>query len=67
MNKIEPDGHTNFEQAFRLTFDMFDRSEAVDRTSGCNKAVLFLTDGSPTRGEENPGKLSSIVEALNTG
>ncbi|XP_072027333.1 voltage-dependent calcium channel subunit alpha-2/delta-2-like [Amphiura filiformis] len=67
VNQIEPSGHTNFEQAFRLAFDMFDRSAKVDRTSGCNKVILFLTDGSPTRGEEDPAKLSQIITSLNRG
>ena len=67
VNDIEPSGHTNFEKAFRLAFDMFERSAAVDRTSGCNKVILFLTDGSPTRGEEDPTKLSKIIASLNKG
>ncbi|XP_022103944.1 voltage-dependent calcium channel subunit alpha-2/delta-1-like [Acanthaster planci] len=66
VNNIQPEGHTNFEQAFRLAFRIFERSASVGRTTGCNKAVLFMTDGSPTRGEDDPAKLAEIVDDLNT-
>ncbi|XP_071810351.1 voltage-dependent calcium channel subunit alpha-2/delta-3-like [Asterias amurensis] len=66
VNKIQPSGHTNFEQAFRLAFNILDRSTSIGRTTGCSKAILFLTDGSPTRGESDPTRLAQIVGDLNT-
>ncbi|XP_038061260.1 voltage-dependent calcium channel subunit alpha-2/delta-1-like [Patiria miniata] len=66
VNKIQPEGHTNFEQAFRLAFRVLERSASVGRTTACNKAILFMTDGSPTRGEDDPTTLAEIVDGLNT-
>ncbi|XP_078612475.1 voltage-dependent calcium channel subunit alpha-2/delta-2-like [Branchiostoma floridae x Branchiostoma japonicum] len=65
VRKVEPNGHTNFEAAFRTAFDILRRSEVVSRTAGCNKMVLFMTDGEPTRGEREPEQLTQIISSLN--
>ncbi|XP_078695063.1 voltage-dependent calcium channel subunit alpha-2/delta-2-like isoform X1 [Branchiostoma floridae x Branchiostoma belcheri] len=65
VKKVEPNGHTNFEAAFRTAFDILRRSEVVSRTAGCNKMVLFMTDGEPTRGEREPEQLTQIIRSLN--
>ncbi|XP_066266501.1 voltage-dependent calcium channel subunit alpha-2/delta-2-like isoform X2 [Branchiostoma lanceolatum] len=65
VKKVEPNGHTNFEAAFRTAFDILRRSEVVSRTAGCNKMVLFMTDGEPTRGEREPEQLTHIISSLN--
>lgn len=42
---LEANGGTNFYQAFDLAFRDFIESDAAEKSSGCNKAILFLTDG----------------------
>lgn len=45
INNLSPGGGTYFQNGFDLAFKTFDRSANQDRSSGCNKAILFLTDG----------------------
>ena len=51
INKLVPDGPTNFAAAFQTTFDAIDRTIRDEATSGCNIAVLFMTDGKNTKGQ----------------
>ena len=51
INKLVPDGPTNFAAAFQTTFDAIDRTIRDEATSGCNIAVLFMTDGKITKGQ----------------
>ncbi|XP_077986809.1 voltage-dependent calcium channel subunit alpha-2/delta-1-like [Glandiceps talaboti] len=66
VSNVDLGMHTNFEAGFRLAFDVFDRSVRVGRTASCHKTILFLTDGEPTRGEQNAVKLSKVVQQMNT-
>ena len=45
LSKVSASGGTNFELAFSTAFDMFESSIAMNKTSHCQKALLFLTDG----------------------
>jgi hypothetical protein len=42
-----PSGRTNFEDAFKLTFDVLD---ATTEGPNCHHSILFLTDGEQTDG-----------------
>ena len=42
---INPSGGTNFSSGFRLAFETLIASISAERSSGCHKAILFLTDG----------------------
>lgn len=46
VDNIRASGSTNFRDAFNTAFDLF-RSGDSERSSGCNKVILFLTDGKP--------------------
>ena len=50
INGIEPGGPTNFYDAFDKTFNALDATIRNEATTGCNIAVLFLTDGQITAG-----------------
>ena len=45
INELVPDGPTNFMAAFETAFDSLDKTIRDEATSGCNIAVLFMTDG----------------------
>ena len=45
INNLRPKGATNFFSGFDLAFKTFSDSETDELSSGCNKAILFLTDG----------------------
>lgn len=49
IENMMPFGSTNFEAAFNETFNLFDRSEEL-ASSTCDRVVLFLTDGTITKG-----------------
>ena len=50
IKSLEPKGGTNFYDAFNMAFNAIDETIKNERTSGCNVAVLFLTDGVITVG-----------------
>ena len=47
VEALRPDSSTNFVGAFNLAFQMLSRSASSEATSGCTKAILFLSDGEP--------------------
>lgn len=52
VNQLVAAGETNFEQGFKLAFDALDSAFTDSKKhSGCNTAILFLTDGTPTAGD----------------
>jgi len=53
-------GSTNFYEAFARTFDALDATIRRESTTGCNIAVLFLTDGQITEGP-GPDAVISLV------
>lgn len=48
---VRAGGGTNFRAAFAEVWKMFEASTA--HTSGCNRVILFLSDGSPSQWEES--------------
>lgn len=49
IDNLGPFGGTNFNAAFQKAYDVFANSKTVGtNTSGCLKAILFLTDGEST-------------------
>ena len=51
-------GYTNFEAGFRKAFQLFG---SIEHTSNCHKAILFLTDGQRTAGEDVPALYTTIT------
>ena len=47
-------GATNFHAGFQQAFDALERTIQQEYTSGCNVAILFMTDGVNTAGPEIP-------------
>ena len=45
-------GGTNFQVAFETAFNSLDKTIQAESTSGCNIAVLFLTDGEIAQGSD---------------
>ncbi|KAL9655684.1 hypothetical protein ABK040_004917, partial [Willaertia magna] len=60
INSMTPFGGTNFESAFDLAFKIFESNERLlslgNQTRTCSNAIIFLTDGSKTQGED-PNRL----------
>ena len=57
---------TNFEDAFRETFALLNRSESAGpEAAQCFNVILFLTDGYPTAGEQNETRLVRQIQAWN--
>jgi hypothetical protein len=65
INSIGIGGSTNYEVAFKLAFDLIDRSSLLEYTTNCQKAILFLTDGDITEGVSGSALLD-IIKQLNT-
>ena len=55
---INPSGGTNFSSGFRLAFETLKASVSAERSSGCHKAILFLTDGEM---QDNRSSLFSLI------
>jgi hypothetical protein len=45
IDNLEPAGGTDFYSGFDMAFKTFRDSKNAESTSGCNQAILFLTDG----------------------
>ncbi|CAM9840679.1 unnamed protein product [Chrysoparadoxa australica] len=65
IGRLGPGGATNFEDAFQSTFDMLDSSIALGLSSLCKTAILFLTDGVITIGE-NASTVINQIQNRNT-
>jgi Mg-chelatase subunit ChlD len=52
---LKPQGATNFYIGLETAFDALDGTIRNEATSGCNIAVLFMTDGQISVGPEIPG------------
>ena len=50
IGRLTPNGSTNFYDAFDTAFDVLTNTIQKESTSGCNIAVLFMTDGGITVG-----------------
>ena len=68
INTLDDDigWNTNFEDGFRKAFALLNHTEeARSETIHCPTAILFLTDGDPTAGEQNEEALVSKIQAWN--
>ena len=59
---LEPQGGTNFYSAFGKAFDVLDGTIRNEATSGCNIAILFMTDGQISVGPEADEVISLVNE-----
>ena len=59
IKNLNANGGTNFAAAFQTTFDTLDKTIQAESTSGCNIAVLFMTDGQISQG---PGHAQNLYE-----
>lgn len=66
VNRLSPNGGTNFYDAFVKTFNLMKTSKQNERTSSCHTAVLFLTDGENTGNDPLPLINSKMNEFENT-
>jgi Mg-chelatase subunit ChlD len=53
-------GATNFHDGFQVAFDALERTIRQESTSGCNVAILFMTDGINTAGPDTDETLTLI-------
>ena len=60
INGLEANGATNFYAAFEKAFGALDNTIRNEATSGCNIAVLFLTDGQITEGPKEDEVISLV-------
>lgn len=51
IDKLLAMGSTNFMSGFEFAFQTFQQSDSIEQSSGCNQAILFLTDGEMTDDE----------------
>lgn len=59
---LKPGGATNFYAAFETAFNAIDQTIKKEATSGCNLAVLFMTDGQITNGPGADGVINLVNE-----
>lgn len=45
IDRLVPDGATNYYSGFEKAFDIFEESNAVEVSTSCRQAILFVTDG----------------------
>ena len=62
IDELSAEGKTYMELAFEHTFRLFKSSISSEKTTGCHKVVLFLTDGVPSE-----GKVDAVLEAHISG
>jgi len=66
INDIEIGGQTNFYAGFKTAYELLSESVLIESNSGCNSAMLFLTDGEMTAPTEGYGSQpSDIIEFIN--
>ena len=60
IKNLDANGGTNFMAAFETAFNSLDKTIQAESTSGCNIAVLFLTDG-----EVSEGSGPEVIQLVN--
>ena len=61
INAITDGGTTNFGAALGLTMDIFEKSSGASASSGCQRVVLFMSDGEPSQGTWESSDADSIL------
>ncbi|KAL7554285.1 hypothetical protein ACHAWF_017729 [Thalassiosira exigua] len=64
IGNLSAGGGTNFHSAFDLAFNAVDLTIENEDTSGCNVAVLFLTDGVITKGPGDEEVINLVNERV---
>ncbi|KAL9179690.1 hypothetical protein ACHAXT_008980 [Thalassiosira profunda] len=62
LGNLEAGGATNFYDAFNTAFNSIDRAVFDEASSGCNVAILFLTDGQITEGAPADAVINLVNE-----
>jgi uncharacterized protein YegL len=62
IKQLIPQGGTNFGSAFTNAFDALDQTIEIEATSGCNIAILFMTDGQISQGPGADEVISLVNE-----
>lgn len=62
IKQLLPQGGTNFGSAFTNAFDALDQTIEIEATSGCNIAILFMTDGQISQGPGADEVISLVNE-----
>ncbi|KAL9180726.1 hypothetical protein ACHAXT_011179 [Thalassiosira profunda] len=62
IDGLSAKGATNFHDGFKVTFDALETTIRNEATTGCNIAVLFLTDGESTTGPGNDDTIKLVNE-----
>ena len=62
IKELKPQGGTNFNNAFTNAFDALDETIRNEATSGCNIAILFMTDGQISEGPGADEVISLVNE-----
>ena len=57
---LQANGGTNFYYAFKTAFDTLEQTIREEATSGCNVAVLFMTDGKMPDGYGENGVINFV-------
>ena len=65
VRNLKANGATNFYDAFDAIFNALDRTIASEATSGCNVAILFLTDGVITAGQSDDQVINMVRQRTN--
>ena len=60
IQQLAEGGATNFHAGFQVAFDALERTIRQESTSGCNVAILFMTDGVNTAGPDTDETLTLI-------
>ena len=63
IRQLSEGGATNFYAGFQKAFDALERTIEQEYTSGCNVAILFMTDGERTTGPETDEVLGLINDS----
>lgn len=63
IDSFEVNGGTNYYNAFNLTFQTLKSSALQDRSSHCQKALLFLSDGKMSESDESENALFELIRA----
>lgn len=64
IDALEAGDLTNFEDGFKLAFQLLDESLWLESDSECNTALLFLTDGSATYGANETAVMDLVIRRI---
>ena len=62
LERVDATGSTCFDCGFSMAFDILSQSRKVERSSGCNAVIMFLTDGKDSDRANPPKVLKTIAD-----